>query len=114
MFIETFGGIKDVRTQKILPGARSSWFGFSMLLEGELAGRRSELVAALSAAGIESRPVVAGNFARNPVMKHIEARVSGSLEVADAVHVNGLFIGNHHYPVHAEIELVADVIRESL
>jgi CDP-6-deoxy-D-xylo-4-hexulose-3-dehydrase len=88
----------------------SSWFGFSFILEGSLAGRRSEVVAALGAAGVESRPIVAGNFARNPVMRYLDAVVPDALPAADKVHVDGLFIGNHHYPVHEGIDAVHDVI----
>ncbi len=88
----------------------SSWFGFSFVLEGPLAGRRSEVVAALSAAGVESRPIVAGNFARNPVMRYLDAVVPAELPAADKVHVDGLFIGNHHYPVHEGLDAVRDTI----
>lgn len=89
---------------------QSSWFGFSFVLEGPLAGRRSEVVAALSGAGVESRPIVAGNFTRNPVMRYLDAIVPDSLPAADKVHVDGLFIGNHHYPVPEGIQAVHDVI----
>ena len=87
----------------------SSWFGFSMVLEGPLAGRRRELVAALDAAGVESRPVVAGNFARNPVMRYLDAVVP-ELPAADKVHVDGLFVGNHHYPIDDGVALLRDTV----
>ena len=84
----------------------SSWFGFSFVLEGSLAGRRSEVVAALGARGIESRPIVAGNFTKNPVMRYLNAVVPEALPAADKIHVDGLFVGNHHYPVHGGIDQV--------
>ena len=65
---------------------------------------------AFSEAGIESRPIVAGNFARNPVMAHLEAVVPDELPAADKIHVDGLFVGNHHYPVHEGIDLVAETV----
>lgn len=107
-FADRFAGMDDVRIQR--ETGESSWFGFSMVLEGSLAGRRSELVRALSEGGVESRPVVAGNFARNPVMRHLDAVVPDALPAADKVHVDGLFVGNHHYPVHAGIDRVAEII----
>lgn len=107
-FAERFAAIDSVRLQQ--ETGESSWFGFSLVLEGALAGRRSELVQAFRAAGIESRPIVAGNFTRNPVMVHLDAIVPSSLPAADKVHVDGLFIGNHHYPVHEGIDLVAEVV----
>lgn len=109
-FGERFSGIDAVRTQR--ETGRSSWFGFSMILEGPLAGRRSDLVRAFEAAGIESRPIVAGNFTRNPVMAHLDAIVPDALPAADRVHVDGLFVGNHHFPVTDGIDLVADVVAQ--
>lgn len=107
-FRERFADISAVRLQR--ETGQSSWFGFSLILEGSLAGRRSELVDTFAAAGIESRPIVAGNFTRNPVMKHLDAIVPDSLPAADKVDQDGLFVGNHHYPVHEGIDLVAEAV----
>lgn len=107
-FVERFSAIPAVRTQR--ETGQSSWFGFSMVLEGALAGRRSEVVRAFAAAGIESRPIVAGNFTRNPVMAHLDAIVPDALPAADKVDVDGLFVGNHHYPVREGIDIVAETI----
>lgn len=109
-FLDRFQDIPDIRVQKVHDTARSSWFGFSMVLEGRLRGRRGDLVAALDHAGVESRPVVAGNFARNPVMRHLDARIVGDLHNADRVHTDGLFIGNHHYDVTGGIHTIHEVI----
>ena len=108
VFQEMFGKRDDVRIQE--QTGESSWFGFSFVLEGPLAGRRRDLVTALSAAGIESRPIVAGNFTRNPVMKHLDAIVPETLLAADRVHEDGLFVGNHHYPIEDELSLLAEVL----
>jgi CDP-6-deoxy-D-xylo-4-hexulose-3-dehydrase len=85
---------------------RSSWFGFSLVLEGTLAGRRRDVVQALTAVGIECRPIVAGNFARNPVLAYMDADVPSALPAADKVHDDGLFVGNHHYPIGQQIDLL--------
>jgi len=107
-FQQKFEDADFVRIQR--ETGESSWFGFSFILEQGLAGRRAEAVAALSAAGIESRPIVAGNFTRNPVMAHLDAIVPEELPAADRVHVDGLFVGNHHYPVYEGIDLVHEVL----
>lgn len=111
-FQERFAEIPEIRTQQ--ETGQSSWFGFSMVLEGALAGRRTEVVRALTAAGIESRPIVAGNFTRNPVMAHLDAIVPDELPAADKIHTDGLFIGNHHYPVHDGIDHAAGTITSLL
>ncbi len=107
-FQERFTKIDSVRTQR--ETGKSSWFGFSMVLEGALAGRRADVVRAFADAGIESRPIVAGNFTRNPVMSHLDAVVPDALPAADKIDVDGLFVGNHHFPVHRGIDLVAETL----
>jgi len=107
-WVETMSQLEDVRLQK--ETGKSSWFGFSMVLEGALAGRRREVGAVLTAAGIESRPVVAGNFTRNPAMKYLDADVPDSLPAADTIHFDGLFVGNRHYESHASIDVLHEVM----
>jgi CDP-4-dehydro-6-deoxyglucose reductase, E1 len=107
-FVEAMRSFDDIRIQH--ETGESSWFGFSMVLEGALAGRRREIGAQLTAAGIESRPIVAGNFTRNPAMKYLDAVVPDALPAADTIHVDGLFIGNRHYETHAGIDVLHEVL----
>lgn len=107
-FVEALKGIDDIRIQKEI--GESSWFGFSMVLEGALAGRRRELGAVLTAAGIESRPIVAGNFTRNPAMKYLDADVPAELPAADKIHFDGLFVGNRHYETRQSIDVLAEIL----
>jgi CDP-6-deoxy-D-xylo-4-hexulose-3-dehydrase len=107
-FQERMADLDEVRVQREV--GESSWFGFSLVLEGSLAGRRRDVVAALTEAGIESRPVVAGNFTRNPVMRYLDADVPAALPAADKVHEDGLFVGNHHYPVEPQLDLLHDTL----
>ena len=92
----------------------SSWFGFSMILTGSLQGRRAEFVEALTSAGVAVRPIVAGNFTRNPVLAHLPHVQLPNLPVADQVHENGLFVGNHHYEMNDEFTALEDAIRKFL
>lgn len=107
-FRSKFAGLSTIRTQTEV--GESSWFGFSLVLEGALAGRRGEVVRALDAVSIESRPIVAGNFTKNPVMKYLPSIVPAELPAADKIHYDGLFVGNHHYPVHESIDLLYDTL----
>jgi CDP-6-deoxy-D-xylo-4-hexulose-3-dehydrase len=81
----------------------SSWFGFSMILKGSLRGKRDSLVKLLKEFKIESRPIVAGNFTRNPVIKHLDCNDFPNLDSANEVHDNGLFVGNHHFDLDEEL-----------
>ena len=88
----------------------SSWFGFSLVINNPVLGTRSELVQRMKRNGIAVRPIVAGNFTRNPVMKHMPHAPLSPLPNADIVHENGLFIGNHHYEMKKEFELLHDTL----
>ena len=100
----------NIKLQK--ENGESSWFGFSLLLDGPLSGKRSLLVQALNKADIQSRPIVAGNFALNPVMKHLRHDPIPKLSNADDIHHNGLFVGNHHFPMVKQIERLSEVLEE--
>ncbi|MDR0945951.1 MAG: DegT/DnrJ/EryC1/StrS family aminotransferase [Bifidobacteriaceae bacterium] len=107
-FQDAFAGLADVRLQR--ETGTSSWFGFAMVFTGRLAGRRRDVVAALKTAGIESRPIVAGNFARNPVMQYLKAVVPQDLPAADQIHRDGLFVGNDHRDLTVQIDRLAELI----
>ena len=92
-FLEKIRGIRDVYTQT--ETGESSWFGFSVVLNGKYVGKRDAVVKALAKAGVEVRPIVAGNFTRNKVVRYMDHSVSGVLDDADFIHENGFFVGNH-------------------
>jgi CDP-6-deoxy-D-xylo-4-hexulose-3-dehydrase len=88
----------------------SSWFGFSIVLQNNLIGKRKELIDLLSINSIESRPIVAGNFTLNPVLKFLKFLPLPPLPSADLIHNEGFFIGNHHHDVSEELLLVWSVL----
>ena len=53
---------------------------------------------------IEARPVVAGNFTRNPVIKYLDYSIHGELRASDRVHDHGFFVGNHHFDITEQLE----------
>jgi CDP-6-deoxy-D-xylo-4-hexulose-3-dehydrase len=77
----------------------SSWFGFSLVIRPDSKLTRKALVKKLNELGFESRPIVAGNFAKNEVVKYFDSEVHGILKNAEHIDQNGLFVGNHHYPI---------------
>ena len=82
-----------------------------LVFEGPLAGRRRDVVNKFATVGIECRPIVGGNFTRNPVMRHLDASVPAELPGADRVHDDGLFVGNHPYLLDRQIALLADTLQ---
>lgn len=87
----------------------SSWFGFSLLIRPGCAMTRKDLVEKLNALGFECRPIVAGNFAKNEVLRFFEFEVSGELRNAEYIDQKGLFVGNHHYPIEEAIRKLGGI-----
>ena len=87
----------------------SSWFGFSLVLRPGCGVSRAELLEKLQALGFECRPIVAGNFAKNEVVKYFDSEVHGSLPNADHIDRHGLFVGNHHFPIPEAFEALASL-----
>ena len=89
----------------------SSWFGFSLIVRPGAEFDRPDVVRAFHAAGIECRPIVAGNFAKNPVMKWLDHEIHGVLSDADLIDQRGLFIGNREGDLSPELDVLAETLR---
>lgn len=89
---------------------QSSWFGFAIIAENQKL--RDKAISKLESIGVETRPIVTGNFLRQPVVRHLNYRISGKLSNSDEIHDFGFFIGNHHYPIRMELQLVVDILSE--
>lgn len=87
----------------------SSWFGFSLVIRPDVELTRTELIGRLNALGFEVRPIVAGNFAKNEVVKFFNSEISGTLTNAEHIDNNGLFVGNHHYSIADAIRLLKSI-----
>lgn len=88
----------------------SSWFGFSLVPRPGTGLTRDMLRSQLTPKGFEVRPIVAGNFAKNEVVKLFDYDIAGTLENADHIDKQGLFIGNHHYDVSEMIGELEQVL----
>lgn len=88
----------------------SSWFGFSLVIRPGSKLTRKVLLNRLNELGFECRPIVAGNFAKNEVVKYFDSAVHGVLKNADHIDQNGLFIGNHHYPIPDAFSVLSELI----
>ena len=108
IFQKAFADCPDVHLQ--VETGKSSWFGFSMLLQGKLKGQRAALVDMLRSNGVECRPIVTGNFLKNPVIKYIDYTIGSLIVAAEEVDVDGLFVGNHHYPIEQQIYAARELL----
>jgi CDP-6-deoxy-D-xylo-4-hexulose-3-dehydrase len=97
----------DVLIQREI--GESSWFGFSLVIRPVSKLTRPDLVKRLNVLGFECRPIVAGNFAKNEVVKYFDSEVFGKLKNADHIDQHGLFVGNHHYSIEEGIQLLSTI-----
>lgn len=102
---QTLGKHPEIIIQQEI--GESSWFGFSLVIRPGSTLTRMQLLAQLNELGFECRPIVAGNFAKNEVVKYFTSEVHGKLKNADYIDQHGLFIGNHHYPIASAFEALA-------
>ncbi len=104
---ETLAGHPDILIQQEI--GESSWFGFSLVIRPGSKLTRKSLVARLNDLGFECRPIVAGNFAKNEVVRYFDSEVHGTLKNAEHIDQNGLFVGNHHYPIPDAFAALAEL-----
>lgn len=105
-----FDEMPGIRIQKEI--GSSSWFGFSIILEDHLEGKRDLLVEKFKEHGVECRPIVAGNFMKNPVIDYLTFIDNKDYQNSNYIHDNGLFIGNDVRDLKENIDLVYDIIKE--
>ena len=108
---ELFADLPYIKLQK--EHGVSSWFGFGFVLTGDLADNRAKVLQSLKVNGVETRPIVAGNFLRNPVIKHINY-IAGDCTNADTLHDRGFFIGNDIRDLEKNLLGVRKIIEETL
>ena len=111
-FNELFKSNENIIIQR--ETGESSWFGFSIVLKNKFLGKRSEVLKKLSNANIETRPIVAGNFTKNPTIKYMDHTISGELKNAEYIDENGFFVGNNHRDLKSRILLLHDTINNLL
>lgn len=110
MFQELFRDHPHIRIQQEV--GSSSWFGFALTIKPGAPFDRRTLLGALKDAGIESRPVVTGNFLKNEeVLRHFDYSVApGGVPNAEYLDANSLFVGNHQIPLQRELQLLRSTI----
>lgn len=104
-YIEGKDGSRYLLQYGNYPG--SSWFGFGFICFQD---NRDEVVKKLMHYDIECRPIVAGNFCKNPVIKHMDHRISGDLVNSDIIDTHGFFIGNNGEDISDKIKYFLEIL----
>jgi len=61
---------------------------------------------------IESRPIVAGDFTKNPVISYLDHSICGNLENSEIIDKSGFFIGNDHRDLSNELNHFYEVYKK--
>jgi hypothetical protein len=74
--------------KKITP----SWFGLPILINRKINYKRKKFVEHLNRSKIENRPIVSGNFLKQPAIKLYKLNTKGSFKNADLVQKSGFLL----------------------
>lgn len=106
-FVDYFSDHPIFSIQKEI--GQSSWFGFALTVKKNSGLTREKVLNEFSKQGIETRPIVAGNFTKNKVIDFFNYEIPFKLTNADYLHENGLFIGNHHILKKDQIQKISSI-----
>ena len=94
------------------PGVDPAWFGVAALLHRPYAHQRLDFLKYLEKNGVENRPIIGGNFIRQPCIAAFCAdERPENYPGSEAIHTRGFFIGVHQIPLEqAVIEKLVEII----
>ncbi|MDD3363430.1 MAG: DegT/DnrJ/EryC1/StrS family aminotransferase [Syntrophomonas sp.] len=89
---------------------QSSWMGFALIIRPDVPLDRGSIVKELQENGIECRPIVAGNFVKNEVIRWFDYEVHGILKNAELIDENGFYVGNHSIDLQEQLIVLHSVL----
>ncbi|MAI29121.1 MAG: hypothetical protein CMP38_02815 [Rickettsiales bacterium] len=95
-------------------GSFHTWFGFSIIIKNIKIIDRGKLCKFLNKKEIETRVIVSGNFASQPVAKTFKHRIVGNLTNASKIMTNGFSIGIHQNLTNTQLKYIYNVFKEFL
>ena len=87
---------------------KHSWFVFPIRVKTHAPFEKNDLVRHLEKNGIETRPIVCGNFAEQPAMRLFKHR-KGNLKHAEDIMRNGFYIGVHPFIGEDKLKQIIEV-----
>ena len=113
-FKKLFGNQNWCQIQLEEKSAKSSWYGFNIILRGKLRGKRQKIINKLIKAGVEVRPTMTGNFTKNPVIKYLPHQIKDKLDNSNYIDKNGFFIGNYPKDLRKELDYAYKIIKSNI
>lgn len=100
--------------QTVTDNSEHSWFGFCLTLKKDSKLDIKDFRNYLSINGIENRPIICGNVAKQPAMKHYKHRVVGQLNNSNYIMNNSFSIGCHQSIKHKSQKYTFDIFKQYL
>ena len=95
-WLDILSEFKDIFSfQTVTDNSDHSWFGFCLTLKKSSKLNVKDFRNFLSNNGIENRPIICGNIARQPAIKNYKHRVVGQLNNSNYIMNNSFSIGCH-------------------
>lgn len=101
-------------TMQVHEDGECSWFAFPVLVKKSAPFSREEVTSYLENLGVETRPVVAGNIARQPGFKNLVPNFDSAMPGADLIHEQGFYIGIHPIEYSTQIAKLEQIINNFL
>jgi CDP-6-deoxy-D-xylo-4-hexulose-3-dehydrase len=95
---------------------RHSWMMLPIYVSSTSRKTKTQIVNYLNESGIETRPILTGNFLNQPALKRIMNNdlSEGNFDVADDLTNNGFMIGNHHDFTDSQVDHVSSTLQSIL
>jgi CDP-6-deoxy-D-xylo-4-hexulose-3-dehydrase len=95
---------------KLLPV--NSWMALPFLLDPIV--DRNAVRKMLKENGVDSRPIIAGNFMNQPAAQNVSISVYKGLGNAEKIHTKGFMLGNHHNFSKSQLDLIVESLNTSM
>jgi CDP-6-deoxy-D-xylo-4-hexulose-3-dehydrase len=95
---------KLMHLMQVTPDAQCSWFALPIMLTSECPFKKKDFLAYLETQGVETRPIVAGNLARQPVCQLYPELLESNLPGADVIHERGFYLGLHPFEAKQNLD----------
>jgi len=93
IFNEFIVGQEFLYTPLVANKASPSWFALPLMINKNAPFKKSDLISHLERDGVETRPMISGNLARQPVAAVFPELRKNIYPGADEIHAHGFYIG---------------------
>ena len=95
--------------------ANTAWFGIPIILNSNNKKYKQNIMSKLHGKGIMTRPIISGNFAKQPSIKLYKIKINNQLPNSDLVDKKGFFLGLHNIKISdSKLKFLTDSIFSSL